>query len=176
MFVRRGQATVRLGAGLLLAMTCAAAPAVALAPPAAGAPTPPGACNGVPASASTDAESYELGSTVTITGRCFEPYTMAEISIITPDADGPVPLGEKKVSADGSVTWTYPTEDPGDFGAVVKVDDPYQEADAKFTVTDAEEPAPGNGDEGDGPDNGDADADSGAGDGAGGTASDGGNG
>src|SRR5699024_5952151 len=105
MFVRRGQATVRLGAGLLLAMTCAAAPAVVLAPPAAGAPTPPGACTGVPASASTDASSYEAGSTVTITGTCFEPYATASISIITPER--PVPLDEKKVGADGRVPRAY---------------------------------------------------------------------
>src|SRR5699024_479407 len=147
MFVRRGQAAVRLGAGLLLAMTCAAAPAVVLAPPAAGDVA--GSCTDAPPSTTTDAESYEVDSTVTITGTCFKPYEMAKISIIPPDADGPVSLGEEPVSADGTVTSSYPATDPGDFGAVIKVEDSYQQADARFTVTDAEEPTPGDGGEGD---------------------------
>src|SRR5699024_711828 len=172
MFVRRGQATVRLGAGLLLAMTCAAAPAVVLAPPAAGDVA--GSCTDAPPSTTTDAESYEVDSTVTITGTCFKPYEMAKISIIPPDADGPVPLDEKQVSADGTVTSSYPATDPGDFGAVIKVEDSYQQADARFTVTDTEEPPPGNDGEGDGPDNGDTE--NGTGDEDGGSESGGENG
>src|SRR5699024_3718020 len=86
MFVRRGQAAVRLGAGLLLAMTCAAAPAVVLAPPAAGDPTPSGECDKVQPSAS--ATSTEVGGTVEVTGECFPTRATGTVEIFIQGESG----------------------------------------------------------------------------------------
>src|SRR5699024_12686330 len=102
MFVRRGQAAVRLGAGLLLAMTCAAAPAVVLAPPAAGDPTPPGECENVQPSAS--APSTEVGGTVEVSGDCFPERGKGHVEIFVQGEPG----GQQRADA------TADAEGPGD--------------------------------------------------------------
>src|SRR5699024_9500562 len=137
MFVRRGQAAVRLGAGLLLAMTCAAAPAVVLAPPAAGDPTPPGECENVQPSAS--ATSTEVGGSVEVSGDCFPARSKGQVEIFIqgePDSQQ-----TKQITTEGgqSVHASFEPKMAGDYQAVIEVGG--KTATATFTVSPSEEPS-----------------------------------
>ena len=140
MSVRRGRATVRLSAGLLLTAACALGPAAAQAAPVPADNGQQSACApDAAAHASVDASTITLGNTVTITGTCFDPLQNATINIVTPD--GPVPLDGKRTHSDGSVTWVFTPESEGAFSAVISTKQ--LQADVAFTVEEAEpEPSP----------------------------------
>src|SRR5699024_7741141 len=89
MCVRRGRATARLGAGLLLSVACAAAPALVLAGPTApaGAEVTPTAQCEVDAQPTASATSTELGGSVEVTGDCFPTRSDGTIEIFIQEND-----------------------------------------------------------------------------------------
>ncbi|SLM99509.1 Exopolysaccharide biosynthesis domain protein [Brachybacterium faecium] len=139
MSVRRGRATVRLSAGLLLTAACALGPAAAQAAPVPADNGPQAACApDAAAHASVDASTITLGNTVTITGTCFGSRQNATINIVTPA--GPVLLEGDETNSDGSVTWVFTPESEGAFSAVISTKQ--LQADVAFTVDAEEEPEP----------------------------------
>src|SRR5699024_35488 len=136
MFVRRGQAAVRLGAGLLLAMTCAAAPAVVLAPPAAGDQTTPGACETKQPSAT--ATSTEVGGTVEVSGDCFPARSEGRVEIFI-QGELNSQLSQDVVTEGGrSVHASFKPTEAGEYQAVIEIGG--ETATATFTVSSSEEP------------------------------------
>src|SRR5699024_12796152 len=85
MSVRRGRATVRLSAGLLLTAACALGPAAAQAAPV---PADNGSGSGgqceSDASPSVSASSVTAGESVTVTGTCFVPREDGTVRIFIP--------------------------------------------------------------------------------------------
>ncbi|MGO1568523.1 MAG: hypothetical protein ACTHXC_10880, partial [Brachybacterium sp.] len=150
MFVRRGQATVRLGAGLLLAMTCAAAPAMVLTPPAAGDATPPGACENMQPSAS--ATSTVLGGPVEITGDCFPVRSTVTVEIFIQGDDSSRQTLDVNTEGGQSIYAQFTPAVAGDYQAVIAAGG--ASTSTTFTVEPAEE-EPEDPDTGDGGDTGD---------------------
>src|SRR5699024_11426523 len=136
MFVRRGQAAVRLGAGLLLAMTCAAAPAVVLAPPAAGDQTTPGACETKQPSAT--ATSTEVGGTVEVSGDCFPARSEGRVEIFI-QGELNSQLSQDVVTEGGrTVHASFEPTEAGEYQAVIEICG--ETAAATVTVAPSEGP------------------------------------
>lgn len=136
MFVRRGQAVLRLGAGLVLALTCAAAPAVVTAQPAAGAPVQ---C-AEDAAPRASATSTELGGTVEVHGDCFPMRDTGTIEIFI-QGNEDSRMQQKDVSTGGgqSVHASFTPEVDGKYQAVIEMKSG-QSATASFEVLPVEEP------------------------------------
>src|SRR5699024_3394200 len=142
MSVRRGRATVRLSAGLLLTAACALGPAAAQAAPV---PADNGSGSGgqceSDASPSVSASSVTAGESVTVTGTCFVPHESGKVSIFQEGDNGSRASTTAQTNGNGTIVATLETSEPGDYMIDIKVDQ--QQATGSFTASDPDpEPSP----------------------------------